>query len=127
MSKNPGEKPWWAECNKKLNLKRCQGALGEASPDATKGLGCCPAALLNGFLNRSADGQIALSCLIGGTLSALQKRRLCGTADAARGAATVPVSQTANETASDPRAVCECVLRCVLIADCARNALHCRR
>ena len=41
--------------------------------------------------------------------------------------APVPVSQTAIETVSDLRAVCECVVRCVLIADRARNALHFRR
>jgi len=37
------------------------------------------------------------------------------------------VSQTAIETVSDLRAVCECVVRCVLIADRARIALHFRR
>jgi hypothetical protein len=38
----------------------------------------------------------------------------------------VPVSQTAIETVSDVRAVCECVVRCVLIADRALNALRIR-
>jgi hypothetical protein len=36
----------------------------------------------------------------------------------------VPVLQTALETVRDLRAVCECVVCCVLIADDARNALH---
>lgn len=40
--------------------------------------------------------------------------------------APVPVSQTAIETVSDLRAVCECVVRRVLIADRERIALHFR-